>query len=734
MEDPDKQNDLKKSHLDNPSPPSKVEIITKLFSEFSEKEASKEFDIMKEDLISFVTLKEGELTENELLSDEFIFKTLLYNTLEKSLIETMYINKKDYRKERIMKLYNWYQNRIKTFKDLRFINKKSYNDIDAVQDEDYFKEQLDLIKKEAEHRIQDDILKEEMSHRSAIFDKSLLEEFRRNHVYDNIFYKRMYKRLEKSKSTKFGKKKLKPELEKPERPVGTHNIYYTHKEGTRPVSLAKLDLNEKKILDKPSGGERERTFHTKMGGKKYENVQIDKEIKGSYSYYRPNMDFNLLNAEKKIAENKNKLLSEKRSDEELYKNLNDFGRLRAQYKANREKKFELKKLITVYTNQQKLETPLLSKYRKINMPQINEEENKKNEFVPVNRMSTVSLKNVTSFQMNKESKLDKKFYPKKPSDFNEYDYYQNEEEKKRKEQEQEKEDINIKRKIQKRTTHAHFELGKKFKRIAGDKIIMNEAKNFDKNTKEVINNSSENIANFTLNMKFRKLDVQRKLINDRLNPGEEERRKTPYDITYKLISNDPSFKQKLVYKKLCDLNIANQDERKLNDSFTEEESIYNNFCLSAYNIKKNKYLEKVTKKFDSDVKIMRHISSYTKFNDRKKLINRNDSFNNFRYNYLDLRKTIGEFRKYEYQEIMDRFSKKKENKEFDTRATIRVKDPLPQKIVNLRYKKQQVLSNALVNPVDDNTFPEFFLPRTGSMLISKNEPPAAKKKKRRGRR
>ena len=58
-------------------------------------------------------------------------------------------------------------------------------------------------------------------------------------------------------------------------------------------------------------------------------------------------------------------------------------------------------------------------------------------------------------------------------------------------------------------------------------------------------------------------------------------------------------------------------------------------------------MEKYSKKVDSDVKIMRHISSYTKFNDKKKLLNRNESFDNFRYNYLNLRKTIGEFKKYE---------------------------------------------------------------------------------------
>ena len=39
-----------------------------------------------------------------------------------------------------------------------------------------------------------------------------------------------------------------------------------------------------------------------------------------------------------------------------------------------------------------------------------------------------------------------------------------------------------------------------------------------------------------------------------------------------------------------------------------------------------------------------------------------------------------------------------------------------------------------MNPEIDNTFPSFFLPKTGWSLISKNEPVVAKKKKRRFRR
>ena len=139
-------------------------------------------------------------------------------------------------------------------------------------------------------------------------------------------------------------------------------------------------------------------------------------------------------------------------------------------------------------------------------------------------MSTVSVKHLTPYQINKENKLDKKFYSKKTSDFSEYDYYEREEEEKRR-KEQEKEDMNIKRKFQKKYTHANFDLGKKFKRIEGDKIIMNEAKNLDKSTKEIINNSSEKISKININLKFRKIDTQQKLMRDRLIQGEEEKKR-----------------------------------------------------------------------------------------------------------------------------------------------------------------------------------------------------------------
>ena len=73
---------------------------------------------------------------------------------------------------------------------------------------------MDLIKHEQDHQIEDDILKEQLSHRNANFDKSLIDEFKRNHVYDNIFYKKIHKNLEKKSKMPKIKKKLKPDLAK----------------------------------------------------------------------------------------------------------------------------------------------------------------------------------------------------------------------------------------------------------------------------------------------------------------------------------------------------------------------------------------------------------------------------------------------------------------------------------------------------------------------------------------
>ena len=48
---------------------------------------------------------------------------------------------------------------------------------------------------------------------------------------------------------------------------------------------------------------------------------------------------------------------------------------------------------------------------------------------------------------------------------------------------------------------------------------------------------------------------------------------------------------------------------------------------------------------------------------------------------------------------------------------------------NIRIKKQNSLLNAIINPKDGFRYSQYFLPRTGSMLLSRIEDPKVKKKK-----
>jgi hypothetical protein len=73
-----------------------------------------------------------------------------------------------------------------------------------------------------------------------------------------------------------------------------------------------------------------------------------REIKSSYSYFRPKYDYPHLVIEKQIIQAKNREIAEKRNQEEMKEYLNEFGLDRARYKEEVEKKYELKKVIKYY--------------------------------------------------------------------------------------------------------------------------------------------------------------------------------------------------------------------------------------------------------------------------------------------------------------------------------------------------------------------------------------------------
>ena len=90
----------------------------------------------------------------------------------------------------------------------------------------------------------------------------------------------------------------------------------------------------------------------------------NKEYKFSYSYLRPIDDLNTINLEKKIIKEKNKLLSFKRNQEEIKEKMKEFGSIRAKYKENLNNKYEMKRLLNLYVNQNNFSSYLLKKYKK----------------------------------------------------------------------------------------------------------------------------------------------------------------------------------------------------------------------------------------------------------------------------------------------------------------------------------------------------------------------------------
>ena len=48
---------------------------------------------------------------------------------------------------------------------------------------------------------------------------------------------------------------------------------------------------------------------------------------------------------------------------------------------------------------------------------------------------------------------------------------------------------------------------------------------------------------------------------------------------------------------------------------------------------------------------------------------------------------------------------------------------------NIKYRKQNSLLNAMVNPIEMSSYPQYFLPRSGSMLLKRKDQGTKKGKK-----
>ena len=93
-------------------------------------------------------------------------------------------------------------------------------------------------------------------------------------------------------------------------------------------------------------GVEEKTYYSLLGNTSKKSIPpLNRETKYSYSYNRPEYDYNLMLIENNIIQNKMKELREKRTNEEMKEKLNLFGKTKA-----KKQKLNITKILLINMN------------------------------------------------------------------------------------------------------------------------------------------------------------------------------------------------------------------------------------------------------------------------------------------------------------------------------------------------------------------------------------------------
>ena len=631
-------------------------IIETLFH-FSENEDNKTLNEMLLDLINF----NNNINNLDYLSeqkDKINYKHSLYKNLQKNIMEIIYIKDKNKKEDMINKIYIWYKDKIKLFDELKYIKIKSYFSPEEYDDEKYINEKYkDLFEERKKYISQTEREKIELRHRSLhCYNKQSIEGFnnyRRKHILKGI--------------------------------------------------------NNKKLFSKINLGKRV------CGPLKRQNFILDSKneiINKNDDINLPFLNYSILKANKIIIENKQKLLAEKRSQEETKKKINEYGMNKAKFKTNLISKYEIKELINNYTKNNNFKSVLLKKYK--NNKNNNKMKNDKNEYSLNDNFILKKNEDEDEIYENNNNYVEESEYDHHLSDKNINDI------------------LELKRKLRKSQTQKINAIPKELFKKMGNKVITQDIKNLDYKTNLIKDNNNDQIIYKTITVKYPDKKDNRELVNICLNKEQ-----IPHDSISKLTMHNDIFKQKLLYKRF--LNISH-----------EKSNNYCNYTLGKnlfgddYEFINNKFENENTLSPYSDTNIgeMKKIQNIINFSEKKrnnnvKIYKINNNYNLYKDNYLNLRKSISHFRKKEYKQILN-LSKKKQNNDIINQTNIsnninNYENKLPKKIskdileekilfknkiININ-KNQNNLSAALLNPNESSTFSRYYLPRPGNMLLSK---------------
>ena len=694
------------------------EYIAQLLLKFKATEGNKRLNEMISDLEYFrknyrQNIEQIKLETKKNLASLYNTKLLIFNALEKNMIEISCISNKEIRTNRINILYLWYKEKTKLNEDLRKINMKSYKEVDEITEEDLKNWIEEKPEEEGGNENKEDIGKNinkekekkiVRNRNEELLDKKMINEFQRK-----ILSKSLEERMKKGKTSVTNDTnndfsiKDKSELAKTLRSLknqefsggGNYSTFYSNKYGTNTASLAKFHQTENEFntfRDTAKGGDYKNNFfpnYNKTSGLYF--PPLNHETKFSYSYNRPQYNYDNMIYEKKILETKMKFQAEKRSQEEIKSQIDQMGKIRAKYKEEINNKFEMRNVIDMYVRTNDFTSRLLRKYKL-----------KSN-----NSMNDIHSRNIK-----------RDIYEKSDTKNQEFNYG-------------ESRIVNQRSSMEMPASNETNIKETKQKILKPDKKIISGILN------KIKLDSVKNIENKKIlePLKLNKIKIKLKVHKERLqsnmlNNIKKLVDKPSSDIVTNLMHTDDLFKTNKTYQSLCNIHnkikpgeINEQQDKNNNEEITskeEEESFYHNFCLSLYD---RGNLKKINQNRHNNSRSV----NYPKTVRKETLIKYEQlhkTYNLYKNNFLNLRRTVSDWKRGEYYVLMDKLNRNITPKKEKEKKEEKEKEDVKRKII----KKQNSLLNAIVNPKDRFEFSQFFLPRTGTLLLKRAEEQKTKKK------
>ena len=662
--------------------------VAQLLLNFSSTEGNKRLDEMILDLEHFrrhyrQNLEKIQIETKKNLASLYTTKLMIFNALEKNMIEISCLDNKEIRTNRINSLYLWYKERTKINEDLRKINMKSYKELDEITDEEMKtwaenkqEEEGKEEEKEDTEKVNIKIDRKLDSHRNdEILDKKMIDEYKRKILSKSLEEKmnRMQTSEPMETNDEFFNIKDNAELTKTLMSLknqefsggGNYSTFYSYKYGTNTASLAKFHSTENEFntfRDTVKGGDHENNFFPSYNKEsKLYFPPLSKETKFSYSYYRPQYNYENMIYEKQILDRKMKFQAEKRNQEEIKSQIEKMGKIRAKYKEEVNNKYELKNVIHMYVKSHDFSSPLLQKYKlkpSKSMNDINPKSRNSKKDILYAKMSSKNQEfnlGISHIVQQQSSRSIKKI-KNEPV----------------KEQENDNNNKNVQNIVPISPSNNDDNKNKLQKKIKQEKKIISGLLN------KIKTDSIKNIENkivlepLKLNKIKIKLKVHReKVQNNMLNNVKKFMDKPSSEIITKLMATDHIFQTNKSYQSLCnlynksktlDINNSQGKNNNMDDNNTvskeDDESFSHNFCLSLYDQGNLKKMNQNRHNYIDNYKSVNYSNSLKK-ESRIKIDQLHKTYNQYKNNFLNLRRTVSDWKRGEYLNLLDKLKRNK---------------------------------------------------------------------------